>query len=268
MTIAEIHGKLSSEGTNLHDRLEDLLTSDVFGTFKYLGPEAICRFLSGGHLFRFRENLTPARIDWGGESVDRIEYKFWPRIGTREPDLILRFYDKTDSLLCSVIVEAKYTSGPSDVTIERAVESNASREEDSVLTGNQLADYYEFYKEEGKPKYLVYCTAHYSPPLEEYHKAMGAMRNPGAHIEEYFFWTSWRMVYKFFDSVRENQSALTKDLLLLLERKGFDPLNWTKIAPSEVGYPEVKFFESVERFDLDVEPPSFADVIFWEDHGE
>jgi len=34
--IAEIHGKLSSTGSNLSDRLEDQLTGDVFGTLRYI----------------------------------------------------------------------------------------------------------------------------------------------------------------------------------------------------------------------------------------
>ena len=35
-TIAEIKGKISSTGSNLSDRLEDLLTSDVFGPLRYI----------------------------------------------------------------------------------------------------------------------------------------------------------------------------------------------------------------------------------------
>jgi len=46
MSIAEIHGKISSSGSNISDRLEDLLTADVFGTFKYLvDPTALINFL-------------------------------------------------------------------------------------------------------------------------------------------------------------------------------------------------------------------------------
>jgi len=36
MSIAELHGKISSSGTNLSDRLEDLLTADIFGPLRYL----------------------------------------------------------------------------------------------------------------------------------------------------------------------------------------------------------------------------------------
>jgi len=38
MTIAELHGKLNPERpAGAHERMEDLLTSDVFGTMKYVG---------------------------------------------------------------------------------------------------------------------------------------------------------------------------------------------------------------------------------------
>jgi hypothetical protein len=36
MFIVEIHGKINSTGSNLSDRLEDLLTSDIFGPLRYL----------------------------------------------------------------------------------------------------------------------------------------------------------------------------------------------------------------------------------------
>ena len=34
--IAELHGKISSSGSNLSDHLEDKLTGDVFGVLRYL----------------------------------------------------------------------------------------------------------------------------------------------------------------------------------------------------------------------------------------
>lgn len=40
MTIAELHNKLPyNDPAALHERLEDLLTSDVFGTMKYVGGQ-------------------------------------------------------------------------------------------------------------------------------------------------------------------------------------------------------------------------------------
>ena len=40
LTVAELHGKLSRSGSNVHDRLEDLLTADVFGPLRYSGGPA------------------------------------------------------------------------------------------------------------------------------------------------------------------------------------------------------------------------------------
>ena len=41
MTIAEIRGKISETGSNLSERMEDLLTSDTFGCMRYLPPETV-----------------------------------------------------------------------------------------------------------------------------------------------------------------------------------------------------------------------------------
>ena len=37
--IAEIHGKISSSGSNLSDRMEDKLTGNFFGNLRYLPYE-------------------------------------------------------------------------------------------------------------------------------------------------------------------------------------------------------------------------------------
>ena len=54
MTIAELHGKISGTGKNVHDRLEDLLTSDVFGSILY----GICSTLEYLRRLRFCRNFV------------------------------------------------------------------------------------------------------------------------------------------------------------------------------------------------------------------
>ena len=39
MTVVEIHGEMAEEGTNLSERVEDLLTSAIFGCMRYLPAE-------------------------------------------------------------------------------------------------------------------------------------------------------------------------------------------------------------------------------------
>lgn len=65
MTIAEIHGKLSS-----YEHMEDLLTSDVFSTFKYLEVNnGLIPFLKRQQALRTMPHLIFSRILW-----ERIMY--------------------------------------------------------------------------------------------------------------------------------------------------------------------------------------------------
>src|SRR5437762_2965428 len=114
MTVAELHGKLStSNPARLHDRLEDLLTSDVFGTMKYVGWQ-----------FGFLDWIYSAEAATPGQpqnlsslipaqGLQQIRFCFWPTLPNgREPDLALLFeYSESTSL---VVVEAKLYSGTSD----------------------------------------------------------------------------------------------------------------------------------------------------------
>ncbi len=60
MTIAEIHGKLPP-----YEQMEDLLTSDVFSTFKYLGVNnGLIQFLKKPQALRTMNHLIFLRILW------------------------------------------------------------------------------------------------------------------------------------------------------------------------------------------------------------
>jgi len=88
MTIAEIHGKISPEGTNLSERMEDLLTSDIFGCFRYLPPqEALLPFVNTARSFHGHLLVLP------GEIVE-VHYSFCPWVEVRgcrpcEPDVMI-----------------------------------------------------------------------------------------------------------------------------------------------------------------------------------
>jgi len=74
MTIAEIHGKISESGTNLSERMEDLLTSDIFGCMRYLPPQkALIPFLLTVTSFHGNILTIPSK-------VIRVYYSFWQRL--------------------------------------------------------------------------------------------------------------------------------------------------------------------------------------------
>ncbi len=65
MTQAVIRGKISSSGTNLSERLEDLLTSEVFSRLRYLKPgEAIIPILN-----RIQSRLGYSSYAWPKKGV-------------------------------------------------------------------------------------------------------------------------------------------------------------------------------------------------------
>jgi hypothetical protein len=98
---AELHGKLSSDIGDGAERLEDVLTSTVFGTLFAAGAwDVVSEWLS-----------RACREDSDGLAIDArhgpIDYWFWPCLDNAEPDLVLRFGTTL------VVIEAKYLSGKS-----------------------------------------------------------------------------------------------------------------------------------------------------------
>lgn len=117
MTIAEIHGKISEAGTNLSERMEDLLTSDIFGSMRYLPAEkALTPFLHTAKSFR-GNTLTIS------DKIVRVHYSFWPWLKSPrripcEPDVAIGLQTE-DNYVHLVLVEAKYYSGLSSEEDER-----------------------------------------------------------------------------------------------------------------------------------------------------
>lgn len=101
MLHAELHGKLSSDVGDGAERLEDVLTSTVFGTlFAASAWHVVTDWLSRAR--RGADMIPP--VESGNDATD---YWFWPWLGTAEPDLVVRL----GSTL--VVIEAKYFSGKS-----------------------------------------------------------------------------------------------------------------------------------------------------------
>ncbi|HDR7499589.1 hypothetical protein CN539_22140 [Bacillus toyonensis] len=73
--IAEIHGKISLDGSNLSERLEDKLTGDIFGSLRYLPyHKGLYQLLSGtkfsniSHKQLFLESINLVQKEYVYES--------------------------------------------------------------------------------------------------------------------------------------------------------------------------------------------------------
>lgn len=98
--IAEIHGKISSYGTNLSDRMEDQLTGDVFGALRYVAVEhGLLPLLTS----RFLDNpYVTAKLD---ALRTGAHVSFWKKYPEGEPDVMIFGED------IAICIEVKYKSG-------------------------------------------------------------------------------------------------------------------------------------------------------------
>lgn len=223
MTLAEIYGKISGNGCNLTDRLEDLLTSDVFGTCRYLEPNLLLiPFLSSAKNL----NNKPLSIDF---IVRDVFWNLWPQINpingkTCEPDVIIGLVD-ADENMHLIMVECKLYSGKSSFEgdIQNEMPTDQLAKEYFALEFLSIDDLGWDIQNNIVERKLVYITADTGMPRLDILDSITAYKKVGGCE---IFWTSWRFLLKIVDSIIENIPATNKynktileDLITLLKRK-------------------------------------------------
>jgi len=222
MTVAEVHGKISEAGTNLSERMEDLLTSDIFGCMRYLPSQnALIPFLQTACSLHGNTLTIP-------DKITKVHYSFWPwlQLPSRilcEPDVVLGL--ETEGLqVYLMMVEAKYYSGLSSEEDERAEPNDQlARELDNLDVvscatlgwGTQL---------EIASRALLFVTQDMGIPRALLVKSLaeyGRKRNKDGDI----FWASWGFLPSILEQNLEKESvpenrAVMADMLALLLRKG------------------------------------------------
>ncbi len=188
MYLAELHGKLSLKT----ERMEDILTSNVFSFFKYSNREIF-----------LKKYLNSIGFNISTKDAKEAKFIFWPRYEENtEPDLVImvgKYY---------ILIEAKYFSdfslGNKDIKsqIEREIENGSRDAENYGLKFHFVAitaDY--FYKED---KFAVI---------------------PKEFVSN-FKWTSWQKVTSFLEETIGSHNSLSSwegnfasDLFKLLDRK-------------------------------------------------
>lgn len=215
MYLAELHGKLTSR----IERMEDILTSNVFSFFKYSDREI---FLKG--------YLNKLGFDISNQEANEAEFIFWPRFEENtEPDLVIivgNYY---------LLIEAKYFSGFAEET--KKTKAQLLRE----IHGGKLEA-----KNYGKDFWLIAITADY------YYKEHKFKIISPEFIHR-FKWTNWQSVSSFLYNVLESNRNMKKqqrdfalDLYNLLDKKNlrdFQGLNYLyNVSASLKSYVSI-FFE-------------------------
>jgi len=229
MTIAELHGKLNPDRPNgAHDRMEDLLTSDVFGTMKYAGWQY-------GFMNWLRSAQSPYEKSHAGDVlpsddiIRNVHFEFWPQLqNNREPDLLIGFETVTGDIV-QLMIEAKYFSGASDIEMDI---DNRTPER----SGNQIADQVNGFPNRF-PNVLnkviqnvhMYVTADDSCPLQTYENAADHIINKEIPL----FWINWQSLSFFLKNIQtedQGRMSMINDLLKLMQRKNLIPFEGFKIS--------------------------------------
>ena len=218
MTIAEIHGKISHKGSNIYDRLEDLLTSDVFTAFKYTKPETLLiPFISCAR------NINGSLMSLPQDEIKTVTYKFWPRLDYSEPDVLIEIVYKNSGKYL-VMIEAKYLSGKSGIFSEEEEMETATTHPDQLNREyNDLLGYN--IKTNYVARVLVYLTAHYVMPLSDLKESLAIIKKTvnADNIDDTILWISWREIKPVIEQqhgVKSIERDIISDLQKLLERKG------------------------------------------------
>ncbi len=188
MYLAELYGKLPSR----IERMEDILTSNVFSFFKYSDRKI---FLKG--------YLNKLGFDISNQEANEAEFIFWPRFEENtEPDLVIIVGDYY------LLIEAKYFSGFAEGT--KKTKAQLLRE----IDGGKLEA-----KNYGKDFRLIAITA------DHYYKEDKFEIIPSDFVP-HFKWSNWQYVSSFLYNILESNRNIKKqeryfalDLYNLLDKK-------------------------------------------------
>lgn len=233
--IAEIYNKISQTGSNLHDRLEDKLTGDVFGALRYLPFEkGLAPILARTRLHAPPEQQHLAMLLSQCSGYD-FHITFWRKSGDGEIDMVL----ETEQALIGI--EVKYMSGlSSDDDIDL---STGEKEESS---SNQLSRYSRSIAElpANKAKFLLFLApASMGTAVVENVRARNIM-----HPSVPLGLLTWQDVLLAVSEAAEaaahtGQRRVLEDIGQLLSKKGFElfrgfsfGLETTCLPPASHGY--------------------------------
>jgi len=248
--IAEIHGKVSSSGSNINDRMEDLLTSNVFQLLRYLPIElGILPVLSSAENSHDEEQRRTFLIANG---VNNVSYYFWRRFNNWEPDVFIEL-KQDENILANIMVEAKYLSGKSG----SAVYEEEDGAELYVAHSDQLEKLWSALKDHSKctPYYLFYLTMDWVMPIPSIDESIKAIADD--NCRDSIYWLNWQSIHTTINEiVQKGKGSLSRaeeliltDILELLNKKGLKEFSGINITPRKNLHPfsyfNLKFFENI-----------------------
>jgi len=271
MTIAEIRGKISRTGENLSERLEDLLTSDVFSACRYVRPETLllpflhqAKRLNDEHLGHILK-----------DKVERVKYSFWPLLIKSEPDVLISLELSSGSFFL-ILIEAKYFSSKSSSTLSKEELEIAETPRDQLAREYvDLLDAHNVFhlpKSKISGRALIYVTAHRSIPKDSISESFDEIKKFQVERDEInLFWTNWFELHPIISRTKnalEWERPILYDLRQLLERKhlvhfkGFNLDMVSNVSYGSIYVREVEKRSAVYEFVLIQETPKIRHFFY------
>lgn len=244
---AELHGKLSSTGSNLSEGMEDLLTSDIFGRLRYLEPKAgLVPILQGARSFA---TGTQGLVLPG--DITAVTYTFWPQYPRAEPDVVVQL--QTTGGPFTLLVECKYRSG----------KSGEDDPADAPVTGRKVKDqlareYTGLIERHGRTATaLLYLTGHRTMPKDKLESSARSLGANESVFRRSAYWMGWHTVRQALaqavDHLDTRDRLILEDMMALLAHKGFRSFEGWPVPAGPIHAPakgSSTFHQSVDRWQL------------------
>jgi len=232
VSVAGRHGKLCEgpgDSANCWGRIEDLLTADVFGAYRYLPVGAGV----GALLARATSRTGQTLQDWFAErgqhdaDEDSCQILFWPTIEGKEPDVLV-VLERAAHAFAAVLVEVKLHSPQHWIDGRSQLGFYASAHARGLVEHEQLTE-----REIPSLRPVVFLTKHASRPDAELEVAETELKlaiegsdEVAGGFEIGIFWVSWQtaleLAYAEWERrkpavVQEPHWRLLEDLITDLE---------------------------------------------------
>lgn len=202
--IAEIHGKISSTGSNLTDKMEDKLTGDFFGNLRYLPYEKGLLLLLGEiQIYKVNEEEVFNKTFNIEDSFIGDKIKFWPYHENAELDVSISLEN------IYIGIEVKYNSGLS---------SKDQLERELIAIKN---------RKKTKKGLLIFIAR--GDGIGEGIRAIAEMEKGNVELLDsvLFSYITWEDIYEIYNNIKldhynEYEKLIVQDILRLLKSKGFE----------------------------------------------
>ena len=247
--IAEIKGKLTQTGHNLNERSEDNLTGNFFGALRYIPFDLALRNILAAGVYPSKVGDIIGQISSDFWS-DKIE--FWPYDEEGEIDALLNFEDTI------IGIEVKYLSGLSS---DDDVDTSANTDKQSIEakpSKNQLSKESRIVSRRGagKTKILLFIANSDAcrPVYENVTKRNIISKDV---LLGYISWQSILSEMEKLEHVDPYHQVIIKDLIGLLQKKGFGTFKDMLISPNvDIDPASFYLFEATNSFDFQLEKES------------